>query len=48
MISLRVCISVKCEIRMLFMNAAGNGGQGAVAGLNVILVAEATLIGPVT
>ena len=26
------------------MNVAGNGGQGAVVGLNVILVAEATFI----
>lgn len=30
------------------MNVAGNGGQGPVVGLNVILVAEATLIDKVT
>lgn len=33
---------------MLFMNVAGNGGQGAVVGLNVIFVAEATFIVAVT
>ena len=30
------------------MNVAGKGGQGAVVGLNVILVAEAMFIEPVT
>ena len=30
------------------MNVTGNGGQGAVVGLNVILVAEATFIETVT